>query len=86
MKKKRNKINWKKNLFCSGERPLLLGKLHNLLVNLEPLPPLDGVHVTAGGVLGVCLLPKVKELLLVIDSARLLPDIEPDKDRENLIM
>jgi hypothetical protein len=43
---------------------LFFSELDQLLVDLEPLPALDVVHVEAGWVLAVRLLPEVQELLL----------------------
>jgi hypothetical protein len=55
-------------LFGSGEGSLFLGKLHNLLVDFESLPPFDSVHIDPSRVLRIGLLPKVKQLLLLSHS------------------
>ena len=60
--KKLNNITFQ--LFWLSQCSLFLSKLHNLLVNLQPLPLLDSIHVLARRVLGVCLLPEVQDLLL----------------------
>jgi hypothetical protein len=66
--KKQQQKPRKKQLFGSGEGSLFLGKLHNLLVDFESLPPLDSVHIHPSRVLRIRLLPKVKQLLLLSHS------------------
>lgn len=51
-------------LLISTESSLLLSMLHNFLIYIKSLPLSHCIHVLAGLVLRICLLPKVQIFLL----------------------